>query len=76
MPPKSNPIVAPEILEKAKQLLATDRLQAPEPPPQTVPCKVCGSEAPIESAEQLCWVCRRLKISAWKDLEQQIPVQE
>jgi hypothetical protein len=39
-------------------------------------CVVCGSEANPSATEQLCWVCRRLKISAWRDVEQQAPVQE
>jgi hypothetical protein len=24
----------------------------------------------------LCWVCRRLKISAWREIEQQVPLSE
>jgi hypothetical protein len=24
----------------------------------------------------LCWVCRRLKISAWREIEQSMPIQE
>lgn len=63
-------MVSPEILEGAKRALATDRLKAP------VKCVVCGSETAPSSAEQLCWVCRRLKISAWRDVEQQMPAQE
>jgi len=39
-------------------------------------CVVCGSDANPNATEQLCWVCRRLKISAWRDVEQQAPVQE
>jgi len=39
-------------------------------------CEVCGAEATPHPTEQLCWVCRRLKISAWRDVEQQAPVQE
>ena len=39
-------------------------------------CSVCGAECSPTSAEQLCWVCRRLKISAWQEGEQQMPVQE
>jgi hypothetical protein len=31
--------------------------------------------API-SAEDLCWVCRRLKISAWRDSDNQAAAQE
>jgi hypothetical protein len=42
----------------------------------TAKCIVCAAETPPGAAEQLCWVCRRLKISAWRDVEQQMPAQE
>ena len=67
---KTEPVVPPEILEKAKQSLSTDKFN------KTVKCVVCGAETTAEFAEQLCWVCRRLKISAWRDTEQQMPIQE
>ena len=38
--------------------------------------KVCGEEAAPFSDENLCWVCRRLKISAWREDGQQMPAQE
>lgn len=41
-----------------------------------VRCEVCGADANPHATERLCWVCRRLKISAWRDVEQQAPVQE
>ncbi len=63
-------IVAPEILEGARRSLETDRLKP------AAKCSVCGAEATPTAAEQLCWVCRRLKISAWRDVEQQMPAQE
>jgi hypothetical protein len=34
-------------------------------------CVVCGSDVAPFSDEDLCWVCRRLKISAWRDSEVQ-----
>lgn len=37
---------------------------------------VCGADTTDVTAEPLCWVCRRLKISAWRDIEQQMPAQE
>lgn len=43
--------------------------------PTQVPCIVCGSESRSDLAEQLCWVCRRLKISAWRDSDA-MPLQE
>ena len=39
-------------------------------------CVICGSEAAPTSTENLCWVCRRLKISAWRDSDQQMTAQE
>jgi hypothetical protein len=67
---KSEPVVPPEMLEKAKRSLSNDQLK------KTSKCTVCGAEASPDLSEQLCWVCRRLKISAWRDSEQQMPAQE
>lgn len=64
-------VVAPEILEGAKALVMSDR------PRRTVTkCVVCASETSPNSNESLCWVCRRLKISAWRDSDIQMPAQE
>ena len=67
---KPEPVISPEILESAKRSFSTDRAKPP------VKCSVCSSETPAGAAEPLCWVCRRLKISAWRDVEQQMPAQE
>jgi hypothetical protein len=63
-------VLAPEIRERARRILASEK---PDP---VLKCTVCGAEATPNSSEQLCWVCRRLKISAWRDVEQQMPAQE
>jgi hypothetical protein len=42
-----------------------DQLAAPRRPR----CEVCGQPRSPRSADLLCWVCRRLKISAWRDVE-------
>jgi hypothetical protein len=68
-PAKSEPVISPEILEQAKRALFADQLKP------GVKCSVCGAEAP-RADEPLCWVCKRLKISAWRDLDQQMPMQE
>ena len=68
--PKSETIIPPEILEQAKRSLSADKLKKPER------CSVCGAETSPGAAEPLCWVCRRLKVSAWRDIEQQMPAQE
>lgn len=68
--PVAEPVISREILEKAKQSLDTDKLKKP------VKCVVCGADCASNSPEDLCWVCRRLKISAWHESEQQMPAQE
>lgn len=70
MPVKAEPVIAPEILEQAKRSLVTDNFRKP------TKCSVCGADTSLGAGEPLCWVCRRLKISAWRDIEQQIPAQE
>jgi hypothetical protein len=67
---KSEPVISPEILENAKRSVTAERMKPGGK------CVVCGSETSAGAAEQLCWVCRRLKISAWRDVEQQAPAQE
>jgi hypothetical protein len=67
---KPEPVVSPEIIESAKRSVSVDRAKPP------AKCIVCSAETVPGSAEQLCWVCRRLKISAWRDVEQQMPAQE
>jgi len=68
--PKMAPIVPAELLEQAKRSAFPDRLK------KLSRCTVCGAEALGTGSEPLCWVCRRLKISAWRDIEQQMPAQE
>jgi hypothetical protein len=70
-PAKQEPVIAAEILEQAKLSISPDRLK------QISKCSVCGAETSSGLSEPLCWVCRRLKISAWREIEQpQMPVQE
>ncbi len=48
-----------------------------EPKIPLLKCAICNSPcAPVSytqpgTDEQLCWVCRRLKISAWRDSDVQ-----
>jgi hypothetical protein len=63
-------VISSEILDKAKRAVHVDR------PPRAAKCVVCGAPCSSNSAEHLCWVCRRLKISAWHESEQQMPAQE
>jgi len=67
---KSEPVVPADMLEQAKRSISEDRLK------KATKCSVCGAETTNVSSEPLCWVCRRLKISAWREIEQQMPAQE
>lgn len=76
VPTKAEPVptpdvIAPEIIESARQALSMERRT-----PSGAKCVVCGDQASVDATEQLCWVCRRLKISAWRDADHQLPAQE
>ena len=51
-------------------------LAAPRKAPKPGKCVICGGVAAPFSSEDLCWVCRRLKISAWRESENQPAIQE
>jgi hypothetical protein len=74
--PEQVPVAEPEtvvpevLLEQARRALETDRFK------KLQKCVVCASECAPNSAEGLCWVCRRLKLSAWRDTDTQMPAQE
>ena len=65
-----SPVIPPHLIEEAKRAIESDRMKAP------ARCNVCGEECAPNSTEGLCWVCRRLKLSAWRDSDTQMPVQE
>ena len=67
--PTPEPSIEPPGLEPWKAL-AGEKLTRP------AMCVICGEECAPNSAEGLCWVCRRLKISAWRDTDHQMPAQE
>ena len=73
--PIPEPIVPEKLMELARKSVETDR---PVYPPKQ--CGVCSSNyTPMsgpQQSEDLCWVCRRLKISAWRDVDQQAAAQE
>jgi hypothetical protein len=74
--PIVEPIIAPEILRLAQKAAEPERGPVPKK------CAVCGTlctplTGPQGAAEEdLCWVCRRLKISAWRESDQQLSAQE
>jgi hypothetical protein len=69
-PVPAEPVIDERILETAKRALDTDKDH------RSGKCVVCGSGCAPNSTEGLCWVCRRLKISAWRDSDQQAAAQE
>ena len=70
------PIVPKEILEQAKLAAETDVDKTVDRLKQNARCEVCGDPCASIANEGLCWVCRRLKISAWKDSDVQMGAQE
>ncbi len=42
-------------------------------PKKSSKCIVCAEDCAPNSTEGLCWVCRRLKFSAWRDSDTQMP---
>jgi hypothetical protein len=59
------PVIDRKLLEEAKRAIQADQIKG------LGKCSVCGAGCAPNSAEALCWVCRRLKISAWRDSDQQ-----
>jgi Zn finger protein HypA/HybF involved in hydrogenase expression len=71
VPTISEPVVVDQaLLEKAKLALKGESVKP------VTRCVICQSDSAPNSTESLCWVCRRLKISAWRDSEQPITAQE
>ena len=63
-------IVDPKLKDSAKKVVFEPATK------KTFDCKVCGDAGASQESEGLCWVCRRLKISAWRDVEMQLPMNE
>jgi hypothetical protein len=64
------PAIPAALLEEARRALQTERVGP------AAKCVVCGDPCAPNAVEELCWVCRRLKLSAWRDSDSQMPVQE
>ncbi|HTC91518.1 MAG TPA: hypothetical protein VK686_24605 [Bryobacteraceae bacterium] len=64
-PVASDPVIDQKLLDEAKRSVMPDQIK------HTEKCVVCGAGCAPNSTEGLCWVCRRLKISAWRDSDQQ-----
>jgi len=67
---KPESIVPDKVLERARKKYVPGQEKSPGK------CVVCGAPCAPNSTEGLCWVCRRLKISAWREVEQQMPAQD
>ena len=67
---KDQNIIADEIRESAHRSIAMESRKRKEK------CEVCSAEVAPNSTEALCWVCRRLKISAWRDSDLQASAPE
>jgi hypothetical protein len=71
--PMPDALIDQKLLEEAKRAIESDHLSRMQK------CSVCGAPCTQSSApnavtnanEGLCWVCRRLKISAWRDSDPQ-----
>lgn len=63
--PNSEPVIDQKLLDQAKRAIVSDQIKRVDK------CSVCGAACAPNSEEPLCWVCRRLKISAWRDSDQQ-----
>ena len=71
-PAQDESVIPQEILEAAKRSMVTDWAK----PVRVRKCSVCDDEVAPNSTEDLCWVCRRLKISAWRESDHQMPAAE
>ncbi len=69
-PSKPQLVIDPAILAKAKLAIESERIKP------ITNCVVCSSPCAPNSTEGLCWVCRRLKISAWRESDSQPASQE
>jgi hypothetical protein len=63
-------LIPEALINDTRKILEAGRIEKPKP------CVVCGDQSAPASTEGLCWVCRRLKLSAWRDADTQMPAQE
>jgi len=65
IPETPDTVIDRKLLDEAKRSIMSDQVK------RAGKCSVCGASCAPNSAEGLCWVCRRLKISAWRDSDPQ-----
>ena len=65
-------------LMKKREIVRPDAIPMPPPDPAVADqiaygskpiCRICGTAGASRKDDMLCWVCRRLKNSAWRDVE-------
>jgi hypothetical protein len=70
---KPTPVASPEQKVPVEQPRADSNAEKAR---RITKCTVCGEDVAPNSVEGLCWVCRRLKISAWRDSDPQVTATE
>ncbi len=58
-------VVPPPVIEAVQEYVFDPKR------PALSPCTVCGAGGATERSDGLCWVCRRLKLSAWQAFDKQ-----
>ena len=58
-----SPAARPQLVDGAKEYVFNWK------PPSQFPCRVCGTSGATDRSDRLCWVCWRLKTSAWRSAE-------
>ena len=43
-------------------------------PVKTFPCRICARKGATDLTDGLCWVCNRLRISAWNNSDLQVQI--
>ena len=53
-------VLGPTMIDAAKEHVFQPK------PVNKFPCRICSTSGATDKSDGLCWVCRRLKISAWQ----------
>lgn len=73
---RKKPRILQSSVGSAPSELAKTSVVVPHKTAKRGKCVICGGDVAPFSTEALCWVCRRLKISAWRESENQPSMQE
>ncbi len=61
----------PPLLDAVREIDNVKEHVFPAEPPARLACRICAAPDATQRSEGLCWVCWRLKISAWQGAEAQ-----